>query len=363
VEPMKEVIGNATLYLGDALETLQGMDDESVHCCVTSPPYYGLRDYGVDRQIGLEDTPQDYITKMVEVFHEVRKVLRSDGTAWVNMGDTYSSGRRTTQTRDTFRDAASGKHDYLNGTAVRAGRQEGFKPKDMMGMPWRLAFALQDDGWYLRQDIIWNKPNPMPESVRDRCTKAHEYIFLLSKSERYFYDYESVKEQAEYAGPNSPQSIASPYGQGFTRKAKSVGGWDTGTGNHSTIEYNRGTRKSGNKERKPRPDSPESHTGGQAGSVPWEGNTRNKRSVWTVSTRPYPEAHFATYPPELIVPCVLAGCPEGGVVLDPFAGSGTTGEVASIHGRRSILIELNPEYLELAKTRVTDAQKQGRLFA
>jgi DNA modification methylase len=344
---------------GDCRDVLKTLPDESVHCVVTSPPYWGLRDYGVAGQLGLESTPQEYIEKMVAVFREVRRVLRSDGTLWLNMGDCYATG--TTAGRQ----ASTGVLKHHTAQDIRRlGTPDGLKTKDLVGMPWRLAFALQEDGWWLRQDIIWSKPNPMPESVRDRCTKAHEYLFLLAKSERYYFDSTGIQEPCSSA--YDPDDCKAP------------DGWDTGDGGHGTIHrLGREKGKSGNKARKPasargvpmRKDqtahagmaiqsglaSQASHhptNGDVAGSVPWEGSTRNKRSVWTVTTQPFKEAHFATFPPALIEPCVLAGCPIGGTVLDPFGGAGTTGLVADRLGRDAILIELNPLYADMARKRI-----------
>ena len=317
---------------GDCREVLKTMPEKTYHTCVTSPPYWGLRDYGtatwiggdpncphfreshqsdktitghkksvkhggigdsiykdvckqcgakrIDSQLGLEETPQEYVANLVEVFREVRRVLRDDGTVWLNLGDSYSSGGRKTTTNQTVR----GDTDY---GVTRPPVYKGIKPKDLVGIPWRVAFALQEDGWYLRQDIIWNKPNPMPESVQDRCTKSHEYIFLLSKKDKYYYDNESIKEEAH---------------------------------THSGLENSY--------------------------------DTKNKRSVWTVSTKPYKEAHFATYPPDLIEPCILAGCPEDGNVLDPFGGAGTTGLVSDRLRRNATLIELNKSYADIMEKRL-----------
>lgn len=261
-------------------------DDGCAHTCVTSPPYFGLRDYGHAGQIGLEGNIEDFVNELVGVFREVRRVLRDDGTLWLNLGDSYAGAGLGGGTQN------QGIHAYPKGNTVQArtgARRVGnLKPKDLMGVPWRVAFALQSDGWFLRSDVIWHKPNPMPESIKDRPTKAHEYLFLFAKSERYFYDADAIKGQT----------------------------------------------------------------------------TRNKRSVWTVTTKPYKGAHFATYPPELIEPCILAGSPEGGTVLDPFTGSGTTGAVAIKHGRRFIGTELNPEYGELARERMTRAlEASGRATA
>lgn len=293
---------------GDALTILKTLPDESVNCCVTSPPYYGLRDYGVDGQIGLEKTPEEYVAKMVEVFREVRRVLRRDGTLWLNLGDSYgaASNRNGIGSADpkwggenTKRIAKHGKIDI----------QTGLKPKNLIGIPWRVAFALQSDGWYLRQDIIWHKPNPMPESLTDRCTKAHEYVFLLAKSAKYYFDGEAIKEP---------------------------------TTTNDDLVRDRDTTKLNNVPGRTR----------MAGLQTNNYNLRNKRSVWTVTTKPFKEAHFATFPPDLIIPCVLAGCPEGGTVLDPFFGAGTTGLVASRLNRNYIGIELNEQYCKMAERRI-----------
>ncbi len=272
-----------SILVGDVREQLRTLPDSSVHCVVTSPPYWGLRDYGVTGQLGLEATFEAHVTAMAEVFREVRRVLRDDGTAWVNYGDSY-----------------------LN--------------KQLVGMPWRVAFGLQADGWYLRSDIIWAKPNPMPESVTDRPTKSHEHIFLLSKSPRYFYDADAVREDAIHAGKvvaMGPKSLS---------KRQATGAGVPASGNALADEM----------------------------TVP---AGRNLRDVWTVATHPYAGAHFATFPPELIRPCIRAGCPEGGTVLDPFFGSGTTGLVCDQEGRDWIGIELNPEYASLARRRLNEKQE------
>jgi DNA modification methylase len=290
---------------GNCLDTLKTLPEQSINTCITSPPYWGLRDYGEGEQLGLEDTPEEFVENLVKVFREVKRVLRDDGTVWLNLGDSYSSGGRTTTTNQTLR----GDKDY---GVTQPKPSKGIKPKDLIGIPWRVAFALQADGWYLRQDIIWHKPNPMPESVKDRCTKAHEYIFLLSKNAKYYFDNESIKEDAKFPdGPDSADKI---------RKGVGKYGMDTRSGLH------------------------------KIGANP----KRNKRSVWTVTTKPFKGAHFATFPPDLIEPCVLAGCPVGGTVLDPFGGAGTTGMVADRAGRNAILIELNDEYAEMAKKRIYD---------
>lgn len=276
------------VLVGDCRESLRTIPDQSVHCVVTSPPYFGLRDYGVDGQIGLEQTPTEFVAKLVEAFREVRRALRDDGTLWLNLGDSYASawampgGRRN----------VAGQGSLSNGKrANRPNRLvDGLKEKDLMGIPWRVAFALQADGWYLRQDIIWSKPNPMPEgkAARDRCTKSHEYIFLMSKSRRYRFDSAAMSDDA-----------------------------------------------------------------------------KNRRSVWSVSAKPFKGAHFATFPPDLIEPCILAGCPEGGTVLDPFGGSGTTAGVAIAHGRKAVICELNPGYAALMPARVAAilARHRSRMAA
>jgi DNA modification methylase len=313
------------IICGDNCEVMRTMPSESIDCCITSPPYWGLRDYGHDGQIGLESTPEAYVSRMVEVFREVKRLLRDDGTLWINLGDSYASGKGTCYNPGGG-DSSLGKERKRAGAhPLNRGNKsdltaQGLKPKDLVGIPWRVAFALQADGWYLRQDIIWHKPNPMPESVRDRCTKAHEYVFLLSKSERYYYDAEAISEEAVCAGV--PQSFDTPY--------KNAG---------------RGSGKKPSGNEKP-------------GSVPVVYNTRNRRSVWTITTKPYSGAHFAVMPADLVKPCIMAGCREGGVVLDPFSGSGTTAMVARGLSCRYVGIELNPEYVEISLKRL----EQGVLF-
>jgi len=288
--------------------------DGSVNCVVTSPPYYGLRDYSVDGQIGLEQTPDEYVSAMVQVFREVWRVLRNDGTVWLNLGDSYAgSGNGSCDYREES--ASISKNDNKYGKH-KPGMITGLKPKDLIGIPWSVAFALRADGWYLRQDIIWHKPNPMPESVKDRCTKAHEYIFLLTKKARYWYDNEAIKEKANYDG----------------RKDELFKG--------AVKDYTNS-----------RPDG-QVNTMTSRGHVRWQKNengvrVRNKRSVWTVTTKPYSGAHYAVFPPDLIEPCILAGCPKGGIVLDPFIGSGTTCMVARKHGRNAIGLDLKFEYLNV----------------
>jgi DNA modification methylase len=303
------------LYEGDCMPSLREIPTASVHCCVTSPPYYGLRDYGHAGQIGLEDTPEKYVDRLVDVFREVRRALRDDGTLWLNLGDSYA-GSWGAQSREH-----AGKHSSnvsaISANQVRAAQRKqkntgsipagsGLKPKDLIGAPWAVAFALRADGWYLRQDIIWHKPNPMPESVRDRCVKAHEYLFLLSKSARYHFDHEAIVEPAAYAGQRR--------GGSTRRYEQNAAGMDKKV-------YDKRTR----------------------------------RSVWSINPSSCHGAHFAVFPQELVRPCILAGCPAGGIVLDPFAGSGTTALVSMAEGRNTVLCELNPDYCGLIRTRVRSA--------
>jgi len=400
---------------GDCIEGLRTLPDASVHCCVTSPPYWGLRDYGHDGQIGLESTPEAYVARMVEVFREVRRVLRDDGTCWVNLGDSYNnagSSKNGTGLDGKQRGGATGadgKCGYKKRDLRHALRGSGIKHKDLCGIPWRVAFALQADGWWLRQDIIWHKPNPMPESVRDRCTKAHEYVFLLTKSERYYYDAEAVRE------PLSDSTIrihSSPNVKPRAGKWKSESNADRNDGTSQTLA-----------------------NGAESLRRMQDAGGRNRRSVWTVTTKPYSGAHFAVMPPDLVEPCILAGCPEQccpvcgagykritakqkrfesgsgrsgnaiegkqdlaasdtnstpdirmgpvvsvqtlgwapacdcaasgtmpGTVLDPFAGSGTTLAVAAELGRSGIGCELNPEYIELAEQRIAKSKAKMPLF-
>ena len=294
------------IEFGDCRETMRRWAAEEVKAqtCITSPPYFGLRDYGHPGQIGLENTPDEYIAAMVDVFRHVRDVLADDGTLWLNIGDSYASGGRTWRAPNN-----NGMRSGANSERIdfRPQDPEGIKPKDLLGIPWMLAFALRADGWYLRQDIIWHKPNPMPESVKDRCTKAHEYVFLLSKSERYLFDSEAMREDA----------------------VKGAAGSSFNTGKTATHQMGR----SSDKERV-------------------DDGKRNRRSVWTIATRPYKGAHFATFPPALIEPCVLAGSRPGDIILDPFMGSGTTAAVAIQHGRKYIGCEINPEYQPLQQSRL-----------
>jgi DNA modification methylase len=331
---------SATIHIGDCIESLKLMPEKSVQTCITSPPYWGLRDYGHDGQIGLETTPEEYIAKMVEVFREVRRVLRDDGTLWLNLGDSYAATTRGT--------SGVGKNATNRGTFMenRAWAvPPGLKPKDLVGIPWRVALALQADGWWLRQDIIWHKPNPMPESITDRCTKAHEYIFLLAKSNLYYFDHEAIKEKSVTGDTRTP------YGSDGAWAMDGRDKWEEGKGQQ-------------------RPNA--------------DGARRNRRSVWTITTKPYTGAHFATFPEKLVEPMVLAGssevgcCPSCGapwgragstveweptcdcpehkpvpcLVLDPFTGSGTTGAVSLRLGRNFVGCELNPEYAKLAESRI-----------
>jgi len=296
------------LLQGDCLQQLATLPAASVQCCVTSPPYWGLRDYGTAGQLGLEATPDEYVANMVAVFSEVRRVLRDDGTLWLNLGDSYVAPNGRSSGGTYGRGPNSQLAHMQDAQEIGVIKTWGDLPaKNLVGIPWRVAFALQADGWYLRQDIIWHKPNPMPESVTDRCTKAHEYIFLLTKAARYYYDNEAVKE------PSS----------GLSGGRFGAGGVEVGRLRQDAS--------------RPRPE---------------DDGSRNKRSVWTVTTKPFKGAHFATFPPDLIEPCILAGSAADTLVLDPFSGAGTTGVVAVQHGRRYIGIELNPQYLEMSRKRI-----------
>lgn len=373
-----------TVYLGDALETIKTFPDECLDCVVTSPPYYGLRDYGtgsweggdpncnhdaarkkqrfdyslehsfqtsnqgssfskyekvcpvcgavrIDRQIGLEDSPEAYIERLVTLFREIRRVLKKDGTVWVNLGDSYNSSAPGNKTPQGFSQNRPSYIEHEDKKMRNKKLVDGIKPKDLIGVPWMFAFAMRADGWYLRQDIIWAKPNPMPESVTDRCTKSHEYIFLFSKSEKYFFDYESIQEEA------------------VTQL------WDTS----GHMRWGSGTKKDRTHDQNYSKDENGGHRDNSGGfdcemTIKDGVVVRNKRDVWTVHVRPNKEAHFATYPQELIVPCILAGSRENGVVLDPFMGSGTTGIVARKLNRNFVGCELNPEYQKMATRRIFD---------
>jgi len=328
------------MYQGDCLKTLNELKNGSVHCCVTSPPYYGLRDYGVVGQIGLEKTPEEYIAKLVDVFREVRRVLRDDGTLWLNIGDSYA-GSGKGQTISGCKDPKNKKTD---GMMLSKLILTGAKQKDLIGIPWMLAFALRADGWYLRQDIIWSKPNPMPESVTDRCTKSHEYIFLLSKSARYYYNADAIKE------PVTESTV-----ERLNQDVENQAGSDRIPG--KTNGAMKAVRYGGNKYTQ----DPDVFNRTKSGGAYDFRETRNKRDVWTISTCGYKEAHFATFPCKLVEPCILAGCPEGGTVLDPFFGSGTVGEVATYLGRDFVGIELNPKYIKLAEKRTAQMGMVGGL--
>lgn len=368
---------HGTIYCGDSLDVLKGMADESVDCCITSPPYWGLRDYGTakweggdaecdhiqsenkhggdradrnqegykkqyknicpkcgairkDKQLGLEKTPEEYVANMVQLFREVKRVLKDDGVLWLNLGDSYASNgcylhswmEKHPEKKHLHTENAE---KYKDTPAFRGGEYR-IKPKDLVGIPWRVALALQADGWWLRQDIIWHKPNPMPESVRDRCTKSHEYIFLLSKQARYYYDQDACREKT--GNEISEEEYAKLDGRRHFHEHDLTQGM---------MQYNPEFKSA-------------THPLG-----------RNKRSVWTVATKPYKEAHFATYPPDLILPCVKTARPDA-VILDPFFGSGTTGLVAVQNGRRYIGIDLNPEYCNIAAKRIDSELQQADIF-
>jgi DNA modification methylase len=327
---------SVTLIQADARQI--PLADKSVQCCVTSPPYWGLRDYGVAGQLGLEKTPEEYVASMIEVFREVKRVLRDDGTLWLNLGDSYATGAGSGRSMggDCF-----GKQnkviDESSYPECQPNRMPiaGLKPKDLVGIPWMLAFALRADGWYLRSDIIWSKPNPMPESVTDRPTKAHEYIFLLSKSERYFYAGEAIAEHA----------IVGWNGSSFTSEQDVITKPNLGSGPRN-VDGHRSAHMAGTQ----RNDGDRWRTAD--GGVAPRG-LRNKRTVWEVATNPFPEAHFATFPEDLIKPCILAGCPAGGTVLDPFMGSGTTALVARNLQCHAVGLELNAAYIQIAAKRLS----------
>lgn len=304
------------IYQGDVLEVLKTFSDDFIQCVVTSPPYWGLRDYGHDGQIGLESTPNAYVQKMVEVFRDVRRCLKKDGTLWLNLGDSYS-GSNSGYTQDN----KAARKGFGGTTLNRHRPSHGMVPKQLIGVPWLVAFALQADGWWLRSDIIWSKPNPMPESVTDRPTKAHEYIFLLTKSDRYFYNSDAIKEPAIY----------------FDKDARSY------NGKHADKQRGHGRRHAGFNDRWDLMNKQE-----QCSSM------RNKRSVWEIATYPYSEAHFATFPEDIPEICIKAGTKEGDIVLDPFMGSGTVGMVAKRFKRNYIGCELNQKYIEMAERRIAN---------
>ena len=330
----------------------------SVNCCVTSPPYFNLRDYHVEGQIGMESTPEQYISNLVEIFREVRRVLTDDGTLWVNIGDSYcnSNGfaRKPKEWHRKGRDGAAANDRRLD-TLHAAG----LKTKDLIGIPWMLAFALRNDGWYLRQDIIWNKGNPLPESVSDRCTKAHEYIFLLSKKGKYYFDYEAIEEEATgYDGRKDTMLKGSPkYAKGDVYPDGAV--QNMASRGHQRWKFKE-IVKPGMKNMQDMGRTVHSmHKNRAAGNKDEVYPVRRKRDVWSVPTKSYSGAHFATYPEKLVEPCILAGCPENGVVLDPFNGAATTGVVALKHGRKYLGIELNPEYVALSERRLDGREDNG----
>jgi len=310
------------IEFGDCRDTMRKWKEQGIKAqtCVTSPPYYGLRDYGHEGQIGLEETPEEYIKAMVEVFRCVWDVLEDDGTLWLNIGDSYAMA--SMRGENSKFSGNVGAHSGYEKGSVKLGKKSipvGLKAKDLIGIPWMMAFALRADGWYLRQDIIWHKPNPMPESVQDRCTKAHEYIFLLSKSQKYYYDRMAIAEPAAYAEEHA-------------RKKTSWGNKKADAGVKGNIE--------------------KYQVIGAENKTTLEGGMANKRSVWTVPVKPYAGAHFAVFPSDLIEPCIMAGAPVGGIVLDPFMGSGTTAQVAQSLGRKYLGCELNPDYKPLQKKRL-----------
>lgn len=350
---------NYAILHSDVLDALRGMDTESVQCVVTSPPYWGLRDYKCDGQIGLEKTPQDYVDKMVAVFAEVRRVLRKDGTVWLNLGDSYAgswgnyggqnrgngSQREIKRGSRVDNKAYAGTEKAVPPTAKCGGE---LKPKDLIGIPWRVALALQADGWYLRSDIIWGKPNTMPESVKDRPTRSHEYIFLLSKSAKYYYDADAIKEPAKQVSIdrinqssfNEQNGGEKDYGSDSNRNSRKTlenfkGSFFGGRNKHAGIDSR---KHSGNKD-----------------NGAYIANGVNKRDVWTVPPAQFRDAHFATFPTKLIEPCILAGSKPGDTVLDPFCGSGTTLEVSIQHGRIGLGIEINPDYIKIAHRRLAKA--------
>ena len=297
------------IYNGNCLEVLKTFEDSSIDCCITSPPYFGLRDYGTDEQIGLEETPEKYVEKLVEVFTEVKRVLKNEATLWLNLGDSYYNYRGAKDYQSKQSISNNKAHEMNCASGKRNIKNDNLKGKDLIGIPWMVAFALRSSGWYLRQDIIWAKPNPMPESVTDRCTKSHEYIFLLSKSAKYYYDHEAIKYKS-FTNDNSNRDRDSTKLNNVPGRTRMAG--------LKTNDY----------------------------------EMSNKRSVWTVNTMPYSDAHFATFPESLITDCIKAGCPENGIVLDPFMGAGTTGLVARKLNRNFVGIELNPDYIKIAEKRL-----------
>ena len=341
------------IYTEDCRETLKRMPDKFFNCCITSPPYYGLRDYNHPDQIGLEETVEEYVQKLVEIFRLVREKMKDDGTLWLNLGDSYAASGRGGH-------GGSFQDNYV-GTRITKDNQrrkpaKGYKRKDLIGIPWMVAFALRADGWHLRQDIIWHKPNPMPEAVTDRCTKAHEYIFLLSKNERYYYDQGAIREpasnntherraRAKVGQKSNPDELKN--GTRPPKAYRTPSGWDTGEGDHS-----------GKIGRYPKIKNNPSFDEAMD-KMP---DTRNKRSVWTVNSEAFPEAHFATFPQALIGPCVLAGCPEKGIIYDPFMGGGTTALVSLRANRQFVGSEISSEYVEISMKRISAQLMQYKMF-
>lgn len=354
------------IHVGDSLAILSTMPSESVHCVVTSPPYYGLRDYGVAGQMGMEETPAEFIANMVALFDEVRRVLRSDGTCWVNMGDSYARAGGTDKKVSETALVGSTRNTLTQMSDRTSKLSGGFKSKDLMMMPHRLAIALQDAGWYVRQDIVWAKPNPMPESVTDRCTKSHEYIFLLTKSAKYFYDAGAIKEDCVKGSCGSEfhtgktgehqlgRASTKPRGVGFGHGTDSEarGRGRIRTAGNITAAKSQLAYEAGDKKHRTKAGLLAYSERTRADAEFQESGKRNKRTVWTMATHSFKEAHFATFPPELPETCIKAGCPVGGTVLDPFFGAGTTGLVADRLQRDCIGIELNPAYAELARKRI-----------
>lgn len=321
----RDIVHNESCLTG-----LQKLPDNSIDCCVTSPPYWGLRDYGTEDQIGLEKTPELYVEKMVAVFSEVKRVLKPEGTMFLNLGDSYSGSNSTKEVCVNPESLSAKMGQSLGGVTKARGIVEGLKPKDLVGIPWMVAFALRSSGWYLRQDIIWHKPNPMPESVRDRCTKSHEYIFLMSKSQKYYYDYEAIME---------------PYTEQIDR-------WG---GEYKQI-------RSAISEKFDEAEMANANSLARSRDMRPNKNGRNKRSVWTVPTKPFKGAHFATFPEDLIIPCILAGCPKGGIVLDPFIGANTVGLVCKRLDRYYVGYELNPDYIQIGNDRINALLHSNSLF-
>lgn len=326
------------LYQGDCLDVMKTLPGESINCGITSPPYWGHRDYGVKGQLGLEETLEEYVEKMVGVFRKFKRILKKDGTLWLNLGDKYNSGS------PGARDSERWPKQSMNNHRQKKSVLRSLKHKDMLGIPWRVAFALQADGWYLRQDIIWHKPNPMPESVTDRCTKSHEYIFLLSKTSKYYFDNEAIKEPCSQ---NTHAKISKEKIYKI-KQMRLIGNTSIGS-KHTSSKTHKIDRKV------------KQNTGYEnAVCLPVE--TRNKRSVWTVATKSFKGAHFATFPPDLILPCVLAGCPENGVIMDMFFGAGTTGLMAIKNNRKFLGVELSEEYCKISKFRLEKAQRHKEII-